>query len=522
MVAAVPSKTPIPIIDLFAGPGGLGEGFSSLRSTTGEQLFKIALSVEGDEFAHRTLELRAFYRQFEDGKRPKAYYDYVRGPNPKDRTALFTEFKDQADAARAEASQFTMSLDKAEELKSMAVKALGNPDRPWVLIGGPPCQAYSLAGRSRRAHDETFADDKKHTLYENYLRVIEDLKPAVFVMENVKGILSAKLGEQSTIERVLSDLRAAGSGYQVHSFVRSTDDPAALVPTDFIIKAEQYGIPQARHRVILLGVRSDLDQRPGQIQPFERSVPVRDVIGNLPALRSRVSKRHNTGIRDENEWIDAVDAAIPLIDDRAVAEVASKAAASARSSAARFGASFFRGAFAPKVHAWWYKRDAALNGVTNHNSRAHMASDLQRYLFCAAFAKIEKRSPVLSEFPEALLPAHANVAAGTLLAHFADRFRVQIAGRPSTTITSHIAKDGHYYIHYDPSQCRSLSVREAARLQTFPDDYFFEGNRTQQYHQVGNAVPPLLARQLAAVVADTLGLVPEPPLPDTLGQESSE
>ena len=133
-----------------------------------------------------------------------------------------------------------------------------------------------------------------------------------------------------------------------------------------------------------------------------------------------------------------------------------------------------------------------------------MELDLCRYMFAATYAAIHGTSPKLDKFPPSLLPQHKNakdVSEG-VRAPFMDRFRVQCADGPSTTVVSHIAKDGHYYIHYDPSQCRSLTVREAARLQTFPDNYFFEGNRTQQYTQVGNAVPPLLASKLALVVKD--------------------
>ena len=129
-----------------------------------------------------------------------------------------------------------------------------------------------------------------------------------------------------------------------------------------------------------------------------------------------------------------------------------------------------------------------------------MVYDLYRYLYASSFAEKKKRSPLLEEFPEELIPAHKNATSG----QFNDQLRVQVATKPSTTVTSHISKDGHYFIHYDPEQCRSLTVREAARLQTFPDNYFFEGSRTQQYIQVGNAVPPLLAKQVAEIVYDLI------------------
>ena len=145
-------------------------------------------------------------------------------------------------------------------------------------------------------------------------------------------------------------------------------------------------------------------------------------------------------------------------------------------------------------------RDNKLSFVLNHEARGHMDKDLARYLFAAAFGKVKGMSPSQENFPRSLAPMHKNWFSG----NFADRFRVQLSGEPSTTVTCHIAKDGHYYIHFDPQQCRSLTVREAARLQTFSDNYFFEGNRTEQYIQVGNAVPPLLARQIANKVRSLL------------------
>jgi DNA (cytosine-5)-methyltransferase 1 len=149
------------------------------------------------------------------------------------------------------------------------------------------------------------------------------------------------------------------------------------------------------------------------------------------------------------------------------------------------------------AHLSRWLTDSRLEGILNHEVRDHMTSDMVRYAYASAFAKAHGRSPRgAAEFPSALHPDHKNWESGK----FVDRFKVQLGGAPSSTVTSHLAKDGHYFIHPDPSQLRSLSVREAARLQTFPDNYFFEGSRGAQYRQVGNAVPPWMARQIAGVV----------------------
>lgn len=496
----------IPIVDIFAGPGGLGEGFSSLLDDQGKRAFRIALSVEKEDVACKTLRLRVLRRFLAGAGEIDTYFALLRGEI--DRAAFdgLPFVREAIEEASVEVMTAELGKCPASTVDSRIRTALSGESN-WILIGGPPCQAYSLAGRARRANDLAFEADEKHFLYREYLRIIQVHAPPVFVMENVKGLLSSHHGGTPMFSRICKDLAAPGKGlsYEIRSLVKH-DELFGLVPDDYIIEAERYGVPQTRHRVILLGVRSDLSRhRSGLLAESSPRVTVAQTLAGLPRIRSRLSR----GADSTDAWRAVVRSAATNVrgwgvggEGRVIA--AMDAAASFATELNDTGAPFIRqdatlAGVATEVAAWL---DApGLGGVIQHESRQHMASDLARYLFAATFAQEFGYAPKLNTFPITLLPNHEN--ARDIVDHrtpFPDRFRVQCASDPSSTIVSHIAKDGHFYIHFDPTQCRSLTVREAARLQTFPEDYFFEGNRTQQYTQVGNAVPPLLAKQIAGVV----------------------
>jgi DNA (cytosine-5)-methyltransferase 1 len=510
---------PIPVIDLFAGPGGLGEGFSSINNRNGDPLFKIGLSIEKDPIACRTLALRAFFRQFRQGKIPQDYYEYLAGRVP--RNQLWSSHEAESKAADLEAWQAELGGESTPDglIDERILKALSGSQN-WLLIGGPPCQAYSVVGRSRVIGGEgleKYEADPRHGLYRHYLRIIHKHRPAVFVMENVKGLLSAKIGQQNTFDRILTDLQHPESAimgkskpqleYRLFPLASRNPDLLGIAkPEDFVVRAEEHGIPQSRHRIIIVGIRGDIAAKPRSIIRRDSGVGVEAVIGDLPRIRSGLSRE-----LDSNEaWAEVVRSIAGsawmkrgFLPEKVTREI--KASLQGLEDTAGCGAEFIRHRSAPNALGEWFK-DHRLQGVTNHSSRSHMAADLHRYLFAASFAKVTGRTPFLGDFPEALLPEHGNVADSLVTKKFKDRFRVQLGDRPATTVVSHISKDGHYFIHYDPCQCRSLTVREAARIQTFPDNYHFEGVRTEQYRQVGNAVPPLLARQIAEVVAEVFGL----------------
>ena len=491
------------------------KGFRRTSTSPDAPDFSIKLSIEKDTWAHRTLELRAFVRQFRNSALPDDYYSYV--SKKLSREELFKRHPDAAVAAIGEA--WLVELGKSRKVTEdvdVRIRSALDGQRDWLLIGGPPCQAYSLVGRSRirGADEQKYKDDHRHFLYREYLEILARHRPAAFVMENVKGLLSTRIDENLLVLQLIKDLEnplkalggvasgpndAKTSNYKLYAL--STDASKKEVPMakDFVLRAEDYGIPQNRHRLVIVGVRSDVDTRPDTL----RAQPVRSIkeaIGDLPRLRSGLSREKDS----DEAWCAAISDiadATWLLDPEVKEPLRGellKYAAKPRGALDR-GGEFVPCRTDPAIHNRWL-HDARLSGIPNHQSRVHMRSDLHRYLFAAVFARVNSRSPKLVDFPKKLLPKHENVNQAIEGSKFNDRFRVQLRDQPASTVVAHICKDGHYFIHYDPVQCRSLTVREAARLQTFPDNYLFEGSRTEQYRQVGNAVPPLLARKIARAI----------------------
>ncbi|WP_232365048.1 DNA cytosine methyltransferase [Salinimonas marina] len=492
------------------------------------------MSVEREASAHKTLTLRAFYRLLKATGSKEAvndYFNYVGGSPTLNKSKISKEqlickYSDLWEEACAETLYEPTALGEDNDKIKARLLELKNQyqDEPWVVIGGPPCQAYSLVGRARNKGIEgyTAETDNRHFLYREYLSVLSIMQPDVFVMENVKGILSSRINGELIFPSILTDLKNLGVAvkdpdskrkYHIYSFVKQPDSQELSEPTysdfrDFIIRAEDYGVPQARHRVILLGIAEDLDHVPATLKK-QSQVPIETVLSDLPALRSKISRKADS----PEAWEQVISSQVKTLAKTKTTDKALEAVIEYMQNVVGDLKTSSPIEQHAKTESWSaessneHLREWLLNDhcewVLNHHARSHMSSDLGRYLFSACWASTpiniesSKPFPKATDYPEALAPTHANWKSGK----FADRFRVQRYGRPATTITSHISKDGHYFIHPDPTQCRSLTVREAARIQTFSDDYFFEGNRTQQYVQVGNAVPPYLAKQLAETVA---------------------
>lgn len=513
----------VPVIDLFSGPGGLAEGFAARSKKDGRRRFRIALSIEKDPAAHRTLRLRAFFRKFPSGS-PARYYKYLNGA-----------ISDEPDWAKLYPKKWQEACDETPcvELGTDAAACVmkkkiceirrEHGDRT-VLLGGPPCQSYSVAGRARNAGnpDYKIEEDDRLSLYKEYANTLALLQPTVAVMENVKGMLSARYNDKPVFDDVMKSLQNAGgrNRYRLCTLSPATGNRGwadGLDPKDFVVRAEQHGVPQRRHRVFVICIRNDVASKLPQeifakLEAEVTQVTVNDVVGAMPQLRSRLSRGD-----DAQLWQSVVEDAHGLVgrhlpemsrtQEKKFRRALKLALESTVDTPLPFrdetttGAAGCMESCSASLRGWLC--DEKLARLPNNETRGHIREDIARYLYAVAFASAFARSPRAADFPSELAPKHANWDSGK----FADRFRVQLADDPATTITSHISKDGHYFIHPDPRQCRSLTVREAARLQTFPDNYLFCGGRTQQYVQVGNAVPPYLAWQIAEQVASrsTLG-----------------
>lgn len=483
----------IPVVDLFAGAGGLTEGFASLVDADGEHVFQPVMSVEKDPDACETLRLRAFLSRIAaaEPELPWEYEQFLRDRDPRALDCLKKRFPIAWAGARCEVIE--AELGDADpvliEVARMRVKGV-SPSGVWVLAGGPPCQAYSTAGRSRRKHDPSFADDPRLRLYKSFMKFVHMLCPPVVVFENVVGILSAKVDGEPVFSRIVRDFRSAGYS------VRSVVDPCPATSRDYIVESERFGIPQARHRVILLAVRRGRGLHPGVLRSRESST-VRDALVGLPKLHGVVSDPRGVPLPRFDEWKGLVPSSIAQ-DARLVGRVPDVVLSEANEIRRCQG----------KLSGWYRGKLDGSKTLEGHAARTVRTEDMERYMFAAAFAQVKGRSPRLEEMPRCLWPKHANLddVDGDSRPAFNDRFYVQAWGKPSSTVTAHIAKSGHHFIHPDPRQRRSLTLREAARLQTFPDDFVFMGTKTAQFRQVGNAVPPLLAQQIAQVVAKTLGV----------------
>jgi DNA (cytosine-5)-methyltransferase 1 len=391
-------------IDLFAGCGGLTEGFY-------KQGFRALTHVEIDHYA--CLSLRSRMR----------HYGY-----PENEISVLEKDITNEDILE--------SIEK--EIKDKKVD---------LIIGGPPCQAYSSLGRAK--DENGMQDDPRNFLFESYERILTYFKPKVFVFENVTGLLTAKLGNKKIIEIILKKLG------QEYNLIKN--------PNEMVLNSCDYGVPQIRRRLILIGVRKDIQIKPKDIyngiikthynpessekekENKKKFVTVKDAISDLPFLKAgegEKNSKHN--LKKWNEFLERV-------------------------------------------------RTKDSNIIFDHVARKHNDADKKRYYMMSknkwTFKELLLNKPELNHIKQRV---------------FDNSYVVQFWDLPARTIIAHLYKDGNQFIHPDFKQERTLTPREAARLQSFSDDFVFEGSSTQQYKQIGNAVPPLMAEAIAKSIKKIL------------------
>ncbi len=391
-------------IDLFAGCGGFSEGFYM-------EGFKALCHVEFDRHACNTLEERM------------NFYEY-----PKDEIEKGVICED-------------ITNPKVINIIEKAV----NGQTVDVLVGGPPCQSFSSVGRAQDPFSMKM--DKRNYLFENYLQILNYFKPKIFVFENVTGLLSAKPNGVPIISVIFERMQET---YNI-----STDKK------EIVLNSVHYGVPQTRKRVIIIGVRKDIDIDPSEIY-------------------NAIPKKHyapdEVGEPEQKKFLTVEDAIydLPKILPGEGEEVVD---------------------FKPSIWNEYLKqiRSDEFPYLFNHVARRHNDKDRERYKILSEnkwqLKELQKVRPDLIHHDPK---------------HFGNRYTVQRKDLPGRTVVAHLYKDGNLFIHPDPNQERTFTVREAARIQSFPDNFKFVGSRTHQYKQVGNAVPPIMAKEIAKTLKQFL------------------
>ncbi|MCZ8022199.1 MAG: DNA cytosine methyltransferase [Cyclobacteriaceae bacterium] len=405
-------------IDLFAGAGGLSEGF--IRAG-----FKPIAHVEMNKDACDTIKTRTAYHWLKENKKIKIYNDYLKSET-KNKEELWKNVPEHliTSVINKEISQNTLP-----EIFKTIDKEL-NGKKVDLIIGGPPCQAYSIVGRARK----DMGSDPRNYLYKHYVKFLEKYKPKMFVFENVPGILSAKNGEY--LDKIFKAVRS--SGYEV------------AIPEKKYLNAKDFGVLQDRKRVIIIGWKTSLNLKYPEFETKANNFKIlKDLFSDLKPLKNGEGTLHATEyIKPTTEYL--------------------------KKASIRNGLDF----------------------VTQHITRPNNANDLEIYRIAVDLWK-QRKQLNYSSLPKRLIK-HKNTTS------FTNRFKVVDGDGIASTVVAHIAMDGHYYIHPDKKQNRSISVREAARIQSFPDDYFFEGSRTAAFKQIGNAVPPLMAQRIAEKIREMI------------------
>lgn len=410
-------KSSLNYIDLFAGAGGLSEGFVL-------EGFNPVAHVEMDKDACNSLRTRLAFHHLKKENKVTTYSDYLKEQITRDElwqiipeTILKTVINEEIS-------------DKNNRRIFDLIDELRDGNRIDLIIGGPPCQAYSLVGRSRDR--DKMIHDKRNYLFIQYANFLKRYQPRFFVFENVLGLLSA--GNKKYLNEML---KLFGSlGYTVAQ------------PT--VLNASEYGVLQNRHRVIIIGRRGKKSFKFPKINKIENKWQIKeDLFFDLPVLQPGDCLNNAEYTNPANKYLNEFGI--------------------------RNGADF----------------------LSQNITRPHTDRDLEIYSIAINKWLNDKKRLKYTDLPQRLRTHKNNNS-------FLDRFKVVDPEGHSHTMVAHISKDGHYYIYPDQNQVRSISVREAARIQSFPDDYYFEGSRTVAFRQIGNAVPPLMARAIAKEIKEII------------------